>query len=207
MRAPTSTTSRRPRSRYGFAATLTAGLAALALTGPAAASAAVHGPQLIPPPGGVHGQLLPTSGPLGSRLVDADANYAGVGVDGHGTLSLQTNAASEVSYYGVSWNKTVCGVKHFGLYYDAAGDPGITVDAAGIFVVSYQISFRTGGKGYIVQAIDSAQIGPFTDQGGATHDMVVFRERVRIKRSTRGARWCKGVHKKAFVGYRITQGA
>ena len=206
MRAPHSTSPRRSRGLPlgAFATVLTA--FALATPGTAAA-AGVHGPRLVPPEGGVHGELIPSAAPLSSRLADANASYAGVGFDGHGTLSLQTNAAGEVSYYGVNWAKTVCGVKHFGLYYDAAGDPGIQVDAAGIFVVSYQISFRTGGRSYIVQAIDSSQIGLFTDEDGATHDMVVFRERVRIKRAKAGAKWCKGVHKKAFVGYRITQGA
>ena len=32
-------------------------------------------------------------------------------------------------------------------------------------------------------------------------------ERVKVRRQRTGAKWCSGVHKKLFVGYRITQGA
>jgi hypothetical protein len=194
MRVP-RLTARRIASTAAASATLGA-VGALALT-PAAASAATHGA----------GPLIADAGPLAARLVDADANYAGVGYDGKGTLSLQTNALGNVSYYSAMWRKTVCGIRDFGLYYDAAESDGLPVDDAGIFVEQYAITYRSGGKRYTVQAIDSAQIGNFVGEDGVTRDMVFFRERVRVRRQKKGAKWCSGVHKKAFVGYRITSGA
>lgn len=171
------------------------------LAGPATAAGAAH--RTGSAPGGV----VEASAPLATRLVDADANYAGVGVNGRGMFSLQTNALANVSFYSAQWNKTVCGIRDFGLYYDAESSDGLPVDEAGIFVEQYAITYRSGGRRYTVQAIDSAQIGQFVDEDGVTRDMVVFRERVRVRRQKKGARWCSGVHKKAFVGYRITNGA
>lgn len=145
---------------------------------------------------------------VGSPLAaDANAIYTGVGVNGKGTFSLQTNAAGEVSYYNAEWYKTVCGIPGFSLYYDAAGDPGIAVDAAGIFIEEYTITYRTGGKRYTVKATDSAQIGLVTGTDGVTRDQVTFRERVRVKRQKKGAKWCSGIHKKAFVAERVSGGA
>lgn len=203
MRAPCSSAPRRSACR-----TATTGLVAVALAAAAAPASALAAPPSTTDGHAAAGSLIPSTGPLvASRIVDADANYAGVGVDGHGTLSLQTNALGNVSYYAAGWRKTVCGIRNFGLYYDAANSSGIPVDDAGIFVVSYTITYRSGGKRYTVAAIDSSQIGQFTDSDGVTRDMVVFRERVKVRRQRKGAKWCSGVHKKLFVGYRITQGA
>lgn len=188
MRAP------RPTARR-IAATL--GAASVLAVTPAAASAAPH----------AAGPLLADVGPLAARLADADANYAGVGYDGKGTFSLQTNALGNVSYYSAEWKRTVCGIRDFGLYYDADGSDGLALDEAGIFVEQYAITYRSHGKRYTVQAIDSAQIGEFVGDDGITRDMVFFRERVRVRRQKKGAKWCSGTHKKAFVGYRITNGA
>lgn len=194
MRA-TCSTARRIASTVA-AATALGAAGGLALV-PAAASAATH----------AGGPFLPDAGPLAARLADADANYAGTGYDGKGTLSLQTNALGNVSYYSAQWDRAVCGIRQFGLYYDAADSDGLPLDDAGIFVEQYAITYRSGGKRYTVQAIDSAQIGDFVDEDGVTRDMVFFRERVRVRRQKKGAKWCAGTHKKAFVGYRISSGA
>lgn len=148
--------------------------------------------------------LMAVASPLAA---DANAIYTGVGVDGRGTFSLQTNDVGEVSYYNAEWSKSVCGIPSFGLYFDAAGDPGIAVDGAGIFIEEYTITYRSGGKRYTVQATDSAQIGLVTGTDGVTRDQVTFRERVRIKRQKKGAKWCRGTHKKAFVAERVSGGA
>lgn len=178
-----------------------------AAVGSATALVALPSTALGAPHAASTGPLIAPSGPLAARLIDADANYAGVGYDGRGTFSLQTNALTNVSYYSAQWNKTVCGIRDFGLYYDAADSDGIAVDAAGMFTEQYAITYRSGGRRYTVQAIDTAQIGLFVDEDGVSHDMAFFRERVRVRRQKKGARWCSGVHKKAFVAYRITNGA
>lgn len=192
------------RSSSALRGAVLLGAAGTMVAGSATAANAAHLASAAP---AAPGPIAQASAPLATRLVDADANYAGVGVNGRGMFSLQTNALANVSFYSAQWNKTVCGIRDFGLYYDAEGSDGLPVDEAGIFVEQYAITYRSGGRRYTVQAIDSAQIGQFVDEDGVTRDMVVFRERVRVRQQRKGARWCSGVHKKAFVGYRITNGA
>lgn len=171
-------------------------MAALGAVAPGGALAAGHAP-IADLPG------------LGAAPFAADPNaiYTGVGVDGRGLFALQTDDAGDVVYYSAEWAKTVCGIRNFGLYFDTEGAPGIPVDNAGIFVEEYTITYRSGGKRYTVQAVDSAQIGLVTGADGVTRDQVTFRERVKVRRQKKGAKWCRGVHKKLFVGERVTGGA
>ncbi|MBJ7471480.1 MAG: hypothetical protein JHD16_09265 [Solirubrobacteraceae bacterium] len=175
----------------------------------------VLGLALAAAPGSAQGAVRPALHHQGARLpaiggplaADANAIYTGVGVNGKGTFSLQTNGLGNVSFYNAEWHKNVCGIPSFSLYYDAEGTDGIPVDGAGIFVEEYTITYRAGGKRYTVKAVDSAQIGLVTGTDGVTRDRVTFRQRVKVRRQKAGATWCSGVHKKAFTADRVSGGA
>lgn len=179
-----------------------AGLASAAML----ALAAPAGGQALA--GGSHGAAPAPLPPVASLLqAPANAIYTGVGANGKGTFSLQTDSAGAVVFYDAAWRRTVCGIPGFELYYDAGSSPGIAVDAAGLFVEEYSLTYRSRGKRYTVRAIDSGQIGEVTGEDGVTRDLAVMRERVWIKRQKRGAKWCSGIHKKLFVAERVSGGA
>lgn len=187
-----------------------AGLATALLLGcaPGVAAATTTAATPVTPAMGKHqqGTSAPPAAPVPLQA-DPDALYTGVGVNGRGVFSLMTNALGNVSFYNAEWNKTVCGIPQFALWFDAAESSGIPVDGAGIFIVSYTITYRSQGRRYTVQARDSAQIGLITGFDGVTRDQVTFKQVVKVKRQAKGAKWCSGVHKKKFIGFRVSGGA
>lgn len=197
---------RRDRGHGAMRGIAVAGLASLA----ALALAAPAGGQALPSARHDAAQpAAPSPLPPVASLLQAPANaiYTGVGANGKGTFSLQTDGAGAIVFYDAAWRRTVCGIPSFELYYDAGSSPGIVVDAAGTFVEEYSLTYRSRGKRYTVRAIDSGQIGEVTGDDGVTRDLAVMRERVWIKRQKRGATWCSGIHKKLFVAERVSGGA
>lgn len=133
----------------------------------------------------------------------ADAGYTGYKINGGGDFGLLTNSAGDVKAYDAIWDRSVCGIKKFNVYYDWADGryPAIPVDDMGSFYEAFSFIYRQSGRKYRVRVTNYGYFGTVREIAGQTNDQVYMRMSVRVKRVKRGAKWC-GYKKQTFIGFR-----
>lgn len=132
-----------------------------------------------------------------------DAGYTGYKIDGGGDFGLLTNSAGDIKAYDTIWDRNVCGIRKFNVYFDWKDGryPALTVDEQGSFYEAFTFIYRQSGRKYRVRVTNYGYFGTVREIAGQTNDQVYMRMSVRVKRIARGAKWC-GYKRQTFIGFR-----
>lgn len=143
--------------------------------------------------------VAPAAGAAGP----VDAGYTGYKNEGGGDFGLLTNSTGDVKAYDAIWDRKVCGIRKFNVYFDWEDGrwPAIPVDNLGSFYEAFNFVYRQSGRKYKVRVTNYGYFGLVRETPGQSNDQVYMRMSVRVKRVARGAKWC-GYKKQTFIGFR-----
>lgn len=131
-----------------------------------------------------------------------DATYVGGAINDYGYIKLKTGGTGDVSYYETEWQRKICGIRDFSIWFSTLSPADeIPVDATGHFSESFTFTYRKSGRKYRVRAANRGYFGTYAQMEGQTNDQVYMKTTVRVKPIKRGAKWC-GPKTHEFLGMR-----